>query len=336
MCSSDLKHVPKQDLYEKAKGEEWPFKASVIKSIVKYAKTLWEDRTDRSSPVLATHDTYLKLFQLSKPVFKDVGVLYVDEFQDTTPCVLDIVLNQLGHMQVVVVGDARQAIYGWRGAVNAMSSVSGSAYYLTKSFRYGPAIAHVATTVLEGSMEIKGHEPIQSVAGGFNVVDRTQPYTRIFRTNAGLLGAAVEEIVRGKRVNIEVDVKDFVRLLQSAQALYVGKMADVKHEDLLAFKDWGELETEAADNPDLGRVVRVIKSGDAPYWIKTLTSYVKPKVYDVTFTTAHKSKGREWDQVVLEPDFKPPQAGVDAAVEEQNLLYVACTRAIHQIGRAHV
>ena len=33
----------------------------------------------------------------------------------------------------------------------------------------------------------------------------------------------------------------------------------------------------------------------------------------------------------MEPDFKPPQAGVDAAVEEQNLLYVACTRAIHRL-----
>jgi hypothetical protein len=51
-------------------------------------------------------------------------VLYVDEFQDTTPCVLDIVMNQHSNgMKVVMVGDARQAIYGWRGAVNAMKMV---------------------------------------------------------------------------------------------------------------------------------------------------------------------------------------------------------------------
>jgi superfamily I DNA/RNA helicase len=53
----------------------------------------------------------------------------------------------------------------------------------------------------------------------------------------------------------------------------------------------------------------------------------------VTFTTAHKSKGREFSQVIVEGDFKSAlnEDGefVGLAEEEQNLLYVACTRAIN-------
>ncbi len=52
---------------------------------------------------------------------------------------------------------------------------------------------------------------------------------------------------------------------------------------------------------------------------------------DVIFSTAHKSKGMEFDTVALLDDFEPklvPSKGLsedDAA--EQNLLYVAVTRA---------
>lgn len=51
---------------------------------------------------------------------------------------------------------------------------------------------------------------------------------------------------------------------------------------------------------------------------------------DIVFSTAHKSKGMEWDTVVLLDDFIPtlvsgPISG--EAQEERNLLYVAVTRA---------
>jgi len=47
---------------------------------------------------------------------------------------------------------------------------------------------------------------------------------------------------------------------------------------------------------------------------------------DVTISSAHKSKGLEWDKVILADDFRT----IDApgySDEESNLLYVAVTRA---------
>lgn len=327
-----IKHTPYSDLMEKFQTVTFDVKFAQL-SILSYAKRLWSDRTDMRSEVLASHDTYLKMFQLSKPVLAGFDVLYVDEFQDTTPCVLDIVMNQQKHMKIVMVGDARQAIYGWRGAINAMQLVDAPSRNLTKSFRYGQAVADIATTVLQGAMKIDGNEAIKSVVGLSGKVDRTQPYTRLFRTNAGLLSAAMFEIQAGTEVSLEIDVKDFVKTMQSAVALRWDDMKNVKHDKMLPFNDWAELMAESKHDSELARIAKIVTEGDVDNWINTLENHVNSRKPHVTFTTAHKSKGREFVQVVVEGDFKSNYnkdgEWVGLSEEEQNLLYVAVTRAIN-------
>ena len=325
-------HIPTYELKQKLNDNTQSI-AYVKSQVLKHAKKLWAERCDLKSIVLATHDTYLKLYQLSKPVFKGFDVVYVDEFQDTTPCVFDIIMNQQGHMKIVMVGDARQAIYGWRGAVNAMEMVTCATQYLSKSFRYGQAIADIATVVLERDMVITGNEKINSVAAQFDKVDRTKPYTRLFRTNSALLSAAVLDIAAGKEVTLEIDVRDFVKLLESSLALFRGDKKGVKHDKVLPYIDWAEFVEDGTKNdPELGRVAKVIKEDLAEDWIELLQSFRNSKTPHITYTTAHKSKGREWLQVIVESDFKScyneDGEWVGLQVEEQNLLYVAVTRAI--------
>jgi superfamily I DNA/RNA helicase len=330
--SLQMKHVPTGELMDKLGLDT---QVNFVKQkVLAYAKNLWKERTDVRSPVLATHDTYLKMFQLSKPVFNGYEIVYVDEFQDTTPCVLDIIKNQMENgIKVVMVGDARQAIYGWRGAVNAMLSVDCPEFPLTKSFRYGQAIADIATAVLEGAMKIEGNENIESKAGLSDLIDESQPYTRLFRTNSALLYAAISEIRRGTEVSIEIDVKDFVKLLQSALALYRGDMKQVKHDKIIPYNEWDELIGEVKHDAELKRLAKVVQEGLAEHWIDTLESHVNSRSPHITFTTAHKSKGREFKQVRIEGDFKEcyneDGEWVGLTTEEQNLLYVAVTRAIN-------
>lgn len=325
------KHIPKAELLEKlGKGPAFTY---VLNLVLKFAKLLWADRINVNTVVLATHDTYLKQFQLSKPVFPGINVLYVDEFQDTTPCVLDIVMNQRDHMKIVMVGDARQAIYGWRGAVNAMEAVEGECEVrmLTKSFRYGQAVADVATAILEGDMVIEGFEKLHTVAGQVEAVDITKPYTRLFRTNSALLESAINSVRNGTPVAIEIDTRDFVKLLESAVALYRKDAKGVKHDKIVPYQNWDELLGEAKNDPELGRVSKVVANGQADEWIRVLAYFQNAADPHITFTTAHKSKGREWHQVIVENDFKSgfDEDGewVGLVTEEQNLLYVACTRA---------
>lgn len=326
-----LHHVPTAELMERLHENEDYVKA--IKNIaLANARKLWDARQDVNSPVLATHDTYLKLFQLSKPVFSGFDILYVDEFQDTTPCVLDIVKNQIGKMKVVVVGDRRQAIYGWRGAINAMELLDGYTCALTQSFRYGKAIADIATAVLERDMVISGFDKIDSKASMNTIVDRTKTHMRLFRTNSALIEAALPVIVAGTPCALEIDVKDFVRLLQSAIALYQGDKKGVKHDKVVPYPDWDELAAESKTDPELGRVAKAVADGNASRWVQILERFTNVQNPLVIFTTAHKSKGRECEQVIVEGDFKScyddDGKWKGLTTEEQNLLYVASTRAI--------
>merc|ERR1711983_330143 len=88
-----------------------------------------------------TFDGYLKLFQLEGHKLEHDFML-VDEAQDVTPVVADIVLSQ--KKPTILVGDPHQSIYGFRGAVNAMAKVNATeTLCLTQSFRFGPEISFV-------------------------------------------------------------------------------------------------------------------------------------------------------------------------------------------------
>ena len=290
------------------------------------SKRLWKDRTNLKSSVLATHDTYLKLWQLSEPTL-EYSVIYVDEFQDSTECVIDIIKRQK-HSKVIIVGDSKQAIYQWRGSINGLSSFDAVECKLSKSFRFGTAIANVAQKILKNNTIVLGSENIPSEIGE---VDRAQQYTMLFRTNSALLEAAVDAIEAKIPICIEIDVKDFVALLNSSMALYSMDVKSVKHEKVLPYADWEAFKEGAKEDAELNRMVQLIRSGKAMRSIALLEQHINIKDYLILFTTAHKSKGREWNQVILSNDFpshyKENGEWVGLKEMEENLLYVAATRA---------
>lgn len=339
----DRKHVVTHDITDavtkamsaaKLSNMTKPLIASTINLVLNTAKALWAARINPASVVMASHDTYLKLFQLSKPKL-GFDVVYLDEAADTTPCVLDIVMSQCETSKVILVGDDRQSIYQWRGAVNAMTTIGGLTLPLSQSFRYGPAIAEVAMAVLAGTTKVVGHANIASVAG-VNVIDITKPYTRLFRTNAALLTEAVYALTKNEKISIEIDTKDFIKLLSSAMALFADNMLAVKHERIIPFANWTDLVEEGKYDNELARVAKLVKENKAQTIIKVLSNYRPIANPHVIMTTAHKSKGREWYQVKLENDFPSHFKMRDnnlvwegIPVAEQNLLYVAATRASH-------
>lgn len=323
------RHVPKTDCEAVVKQLQIPL--SEITSLVLIgAKALWKGRISTNSNILATHDTYLKLFQLSKPQL-GFDVIYLDEAADTTPCVLNIVLSQ-STSKIILVGDARQSIYAWRGAVNAMQSVKGYELPLSHSFRYGQAVADVAMNVLENTIEVVGSPSVHSVVGR-GVIDKSKPYTRLFRTNAYLLSEAVYAIDRGEGVDVQIDTRDFIKVLESSLALYKDDTKNVKHERILPYATWKDLCTEAnEDGGELFHLSKICGQGRAAKMIATLTNYTTPPNAQIIMTTCHKSKGLEYSQVQMEGDYNShynnKKEWVGLPESEQNLLYVGVTRAI--------
>lgn len=322
-------HIPP---YVKDICRVYGVKLSVLgKSLVQWARALWKDRIDTASEVLATHDTYMKLFQLSKP---DLGkeVIYLDEAHDTSRCTLDIVRNQEPHSQVILVGDKNQNIYSWRGSINAMKEVDYEDMVLSVAFRYGQELADLACKILNDGTIIKSGATYSTEVGE-DVVDLERPYTVLYRTNGNLIMDAVGIILDGnchKSLNLEIDTSDFCRLLESARHLKDGATFKVKHEDVLCFSCWQDLKDEAESNPEMKRVAAIVEARKDRQVIMALNSHSNSHEPDITFTTAHKSKGREWDQVILASDYPSnyeKNKWVGLAEGEKNLLYVASTRA---------
>lgn len=307
-------------------------KAEYDAIVVGYARLLWKERKDPKSQILATHDTYLKLYQMSNPNLDQYEVIYLDEAQDTNDCVLDII--QKVKSKLVFVGDPRQQIYGWRGSVNAMAKFQCAEATLSTSFRFGQAIADIANVVLSSTapskLQLKGWDKLNSIA--YRYLPEEQQHTRLYRTNAALILDAVDFLSKGKSVCLEIDVRDFIKLVQSTIALYNDDLPNVKHDLIVPFDDWSSLTEEATHvGGELQRVVRMVTDGTAMRALRVLGDYQKPANPDITMTTAHKSKGREWRVVVLADDFpscyNSEGEWVGLTEMEENLLYVALTRA---------
>jgi hypothetical protein len=308
--------------------------------VVSLASQLWEQMHDPASTVPLGHDGYLKAWHLTQPNIEAEFIL-ADEWQDTNPVLLDILTNQFG-VQLVGVGDPFQQIYEWRGAVNAMDIMQADQEcILSKSFRFGPVVADVATRILRtlgDKVTILGHDPIQSEL----VASRQK--TIIFRTNAGIFDTLVDILDKGggTRTYVNGGVTDLMNIIEGVERLQSQKTST--HPLFMGFEHWPAFVTYAEKSGD-GEAEKIVKLID-----KYGTSQLKSALWSVRshedeaefiLTTAHKSKGREWPGVTLANDFraqpeKDPESPKDDPVfvynpAETRLFYVAATRAIDKL-----
>ena len=331
------KHFPSVHLADiKRKGIN---EHKLITEVVKYAKQLWRERIDPNTDTLMTHDTYVKLFELSGA---DLGydIIFGDEFQDVNPAFLSILRNAKSAKHVVVVGDEYQSIYQFRGSQNMMKETStyGAELPLTACFRFGPKVANIANMILSDKEPLRHPlvgKGFDTIVGSYksDVVDYTKPYTIIFRKNLTLLMEAMDRIADGEEIIINVDTRDFISMVDSVNALRRGDIEKVKHETVLPYADWNEFVECAEADPDAKRLLNIVVAGQANTIAHTLRTHRNSPTAKVTLTTAHKSKGLEWDQVIVANDFpsnydKKTGEWVGLEEAERNLLYVAHTRCV--------
>lgn len=81
---------------------------AVREYLLPYAQLAWEDLSSVEGQLPFSHDHYIKIWQLSKPVIAADYIL-LDEAQDTAPVMLDILSQQ--DCPVILVGDSAQQIY---------------------------------------------------------------------------------------------------------------------------------------------------------------------------------------------------------------------------------
>lgn len=343
----------------RAAGHEQDMTLMSAETLLDLTRTLWRRASDeKDHDIKMPHDGYLKKYQLSGPTL-NYDVIMVDEAQDSNEVILNIVLNQRDHAQILMVGDDCQQIYGYRGAINAMASVEADAILpLTRSHRFPEQVAQIANTVLSykgETMLLSGRTDYDAIVhNDANTFDLTRNHAYISRTNAGLMAEAMRMAEKGERIHFSGGIQKYpIRLVDDAYRLYKGQRNERMEPELKPFQTWADLVDHAEifkGSQEAILVKLITKKKDK---IPALTEQVRrcnvehPDQATVILTSAHRSKGLEWDRVRLGDDFFNPfeerkqrddeEAKSEEEIkrkqdEELNLLYVAATRAKKEIA----
>lgn len=300
------------------------------------------------------HDFYLKKFQLLTPRLPYDHILF-DEGQDASAAMLDVFFKQPATK--VIVGDTHQQIYGWRFAVNSLEKADFKTYQLSTSFRFGQDIADLAMRVLTFKQYIDRDMAVSIKGKGTSKELKSKAV--IARSNLGLLLMAINYVTEGtlKRIYFEGNINSYMYAdegtsLYDVLNLYQDNRSLIRDSLINGMKDMKDLEDyiEKTEDMQLSMMVEVVKEyGDEiPAIIRSIRDkHVKDEdkdKADMIFSTVHRCKGIEYDEVQLADDFiteerlkkiKEEKQSADINIsklnEEINLLYVAVTRAKNHI-----
>jgi len=315
---------------------------------------VWKAISDKEDArIRIPHDGYVKLWQMWKPDLQRVtphDILLLDEGQDMNPSMLEIFLRQ--NIPRFIVGDPNQQIYTFRGAINALDTIPAThTFFLTQSFRFGPEIAYVANVCLE---YLKNKDQRTLVGGkkeddisGTNIT-KNKGLAIIGRTNMAVFDALVDTLsaqtknsrltmaLAGGVANYSFDVYLDIYYLYSNQKEKMKKYKNFK--SYVQFKKFAE----DVNDVELMSKIKIVEKYKQrlPSLIQKIESRASCDIRraDIVFSTAHKSKGLEFDTVNLLDDFlgnynfstgRFDDSGNHE--DELNLLYVAATRAKNRL-----
>ncbi len=375
-CQSDLKELSiiniKKGIEEQINEYLLNTDDKYLELGCKYSLELWDKFVNLELP--PTFDFYLKYFEVNEFAknIKEFDLVQLDEAQDSNAVTMSIITQIPA--KYIYVGDEHQSIYAFRGTKNALN-YTDKLFYLSTTFRYIPKIAQFANTILKSYKNEK--VPITSLANE-KTSKKDNKTAYLSRNNATMIGLIAELIKLNKEF---VTVKDPKEIFETSIALYEfiqnGIITDSKYEFLLNIKELKEDNTnnepktifdikkrtnkikkyifDSEDN-ELSTAFKMqqrYKKGLHLFLNIATNYYKKNSNTNIVLSTAHTSKGLEWDNVVLLNDFpdiknliinakiKNVKELLELAnknnliasqiVQEINLYYVAVTRARYSV-----
>jgi len=319
-----------------------------------------------------THSYYLKVFQLRLDnyinFFKKFYLLAVDEAQDING-VQEYVLKHAPVPKKLAVGDKHQQIYSWRLAINSLARLKDwDERYLTISFRFQDEI--IPTYANAFLRNWKGESKLMNYKKSGR---KTHTKAIISRTNSVLIRelADINEEVRFTR-----NINDIFKTVREAKQLldyfYTGNENELKGLPNYVKQLAIEFKDIAQSVWDFASLFDSVGEEDYAFGIIIAERYDIEALYEkakklhnpnakLTLSTAHSSKGLEFDKVKLTEDFQPLEEVVakrlyqmlsitsekkaeevvkrikefdeemSEVIDEINLYYVAWTRALYDI-----
>lgn len=267
--------------------------------------------------------------------------ILIDEAQDTSDDQWDIIRPLATHSKTtLLVGDANQSIYEWRGARSeTMTSFGYSAnttiFRMTKSFRNPKSVAELANKVcIDKESQIVSEREGETIIKCFDtlekeisyVINKIQPGDVIIARTNTYLDAFENELIKrniryyGKSYFTEEHIISFIDWLSGVKTN--PEWQSLFDKEFLVGSKFSKVELSDLRN----LFKKVVKMGINPFF-QFLSS--KEDRNGVCLCTGHSSKGLEWDNVFLvgmDDKNMPHRLSTDEK-EELNLLYVMITRA---------
>ncbi|MFH8569775.1 UvrD-helicase domain-containing protein [Streptomyces sp. NPDC017993] len=336
-CQSADKEIAPHHVPPLRGAEQQPLHDQLADLVLPFARKAWADlQHPKHGVVRFEHDHYLKMWALREPVIP-ADFLLLDEAQDTNPVVDQVFTAQRAHAQLVLVGDSAQAIYGWRGARDVMTGFDGTRLSLSRSFRFGPALAAEANrwlAIVDAPIRLTGSPWLKTEMSRLR-----EPAAILCRSNVGAMVEVIRQLEAGRRVALAGGGEVLRALARAAHDLDAGRRT--AHPELMLFESWGELREYAEFDPagrDLLPLVELVDEHGTQAVLRALDRLTPEASAQVTVSTAHRAKGREWPTVRIADDFTAPddldELGEDGIplpgpidADEARLAYVAVTRA---------
>lgn len=269
-------------------------------------------------------------------------LVVIDEAQDLNFAQLELARRLSAH-RVAVVGDNRQAIYGFRGADagsldRLKRELAAHELSLTVTYRCPSLIVELAREMVpdyqaapsspRGCVETISEHRLPRIVEPGQVV--------LSRMNAPLVPLCLRTLREGKPARIEG--RDIARDLSSlVRYLSEGPAKSSMPRFLDRVERWETREVARARNSGVsGAEARIVQTQDKAETLRFLAEGVtgvreiearlsqlfEARQEGVVFSSIHRAKGREWDTVYLLRQTLRSQPE-----EEQNIRYVGITRA---------
>lgn len=329
---------------------------------VKYAEILWKKSCDLNDNFPITHDGYLKLYQLSQPIIldkknnKQYDFILYDEVQDSNECTLDIILKQ--NTTKVFVGDPYQQIYQFRGAINAFDKIkdkTNAILPLSKSWRFGNNIAHLASIFL--ACAYKENIQLEGISTNTKILVNppSTPYTSntlyLYRTNAKIVADCIKDIRLNPKSTFYFigNVESYmISQILDYYYLFSNQLDKIQDLSVKRYLSWIDFSADVEINKDVAgtAIIKVVEefTHQLEVYVPKIKEHIVkyPNQANKIISTAHKAKGREFDNVIMADDFldlnmlRNIEVNISAThnkiyhqniLSEINLIYVAVTRA---------
>ena len=278
---------------------------------------------------------------------EEYEIVLIDECQDLNPQQIAF-LTCIPTKRIVFVGDTNQAIYGFRGSdPYAMDKIrehyNPVEYQLTESFRCPTEIISTVKHIVPAITTNKTGGQIDSVDGNAEI-DFPDECFIISRTNSNLVKLAYKFIQENKHFSIGGTFinqlkKDLNRVFYGAKSLTAMRENVVKQYEQEVTRAKGHKWSITGIENKYDSLLAIINVADSPsdiaQFVKNLAMH-SDSASCRKLMTIHASKGLESPTVYfIKSDtcdyFKEKTDIQWEKQQEDNLYYVACTRALDKL-----